>query len=149
VLISSHSHVCTRVSHEFAATPMATSRARDTPHCKAIRQQILQYSQKMYHNTVVLLPGGPTMMKWQGPTTPLYFLSLDDCLLLFSTSYQLILLQWEYFSSNTIFTNDFNFNIITSMNITFCSNNINIFNHSYCFFSRYWFLFILTIFMAK
>ncbi len=31
VLISSHSHVCTRVSHEFAATPMATSRARDTP----------------------------------------------------------------------------------------------------------------------
>ena len=47
---------------------------RHPTHCKAIRQQILQYtSVYLYTNcTVVLLPDGPTMMRWQGPTSPVH-----------------------------------------------------------------------------
>ena len=47
---------------------------RHPTHCKAIRQQILQYISKTWisYCTVVLLPDGPTMPRWQGPTSPVH-----------------------------------------------------------------------------
>ena len=47
---------------------------RHPTHCKAIRQQILQYTYKniLPDCTVVLLPDGPTMPRWQGPTSPVH-----------------------------------------------------------------------------
>ena len=47
---------------------------RHPSHCKAIRQQILQYSHfyNVINCTVVLLPDGPTMPRWQEPTSPVH-----------------------------------------------------------------------------
>ena len=75
-----------KISHMFIYTSLNLSTPRSVltvaeiasprhpTHYKAIRQQILQYrcKKKTLHCTVVLLPDGPTIMRWQGPTSPVH-----------------------------------------------------------------------------